>query len=485
MATHIMHSHFPVWVATIEANVPRGEDRYVVSMQDRVVSVMDGHAGSLAVDYVEKNLLETFRHQLTAANGDVSKAFVQSYADLDRQMKETLDLSDKNMYSGTCINTIYLDTHERKLYVANLGDCRSVIARVVSESQDQLKYEAIAMSSDHNCYNPEEKKTTILRSGDRNAIRCSPQDIRAGNSKAIPRVAGFLAVTRSLGDFYLKDPEIAKRAQLRYCPYLTCEPDVKVFTIDQSMEFLVLASDGLWEHMSSKDVVEFLGPIVHDLRKAIFEEDHDDNVWRPRRQSVSGEDPTIDAQLVLEAIQSPPTAVGAEEGRRLIERLQIDPLMREIQGPACTPMSVQLESSESSLCASPLASTSAEGTPPTIDRKTLESIGTAPLDLEQVSSKLSEQPHPEHGRKDSSREGDENQHTAASAMHERPFRIARKLRKDVDLSTLPNPSALLLDEVLRRISVKSHSSVSMLKSLPPGARRYLFDDTTIVVLLLA
>ncbi len=105
-----------------------------------------------------------------------------------------------------------------------------------SGCRPEPQYEAFPLSVDHNCYNPEEKKKTIARSGDRNAIRCSPQDIRAGllitikcidyfvlfskiclraicglgNSKAIPRVAGYLAVTRSLGDFYLKEQQHAK-----------------------------------------------------------------------------------------------------------------------------------------------------------------------------------------------------------------------------------------------------------------------------------
>lgn len=50
------------------------------------------------------------------------------------------------------------------------------------------------------------------------------------------RVHGTLAVSRSIGDAHLKDWVIA-------------EPDTKIIRLTPDMEYLVLASDGLWQEV--------------------------------------------------------------------------------------------------------------------------------------------------------------------------------------------------------------------------------------------
>ena len=49
----------------------------------------------------------------------------------------------------------------------------------------------------------------------------------------VPRVDGQLAVARAFGDKSLKK-------------HVTSEPDIAVQTIDDDVEFLILASDGVW-----------------------------------------------------------------------------------------------------------------------------------------------------------------------------------------------------------------------------------------------
>lgn len=50
------------------------------------------------------------------------------------------------------------------------------------------------------------------------------------------RVHGTLAVSRSIGDAHLKD-------------WVMAEPDTKVVCLTPDMQYLVLASDGLWEEV--------------------------------------------------------------------------------------------------------------------------------------------------------------------------------------------------------------------------------------------
>lgn len=50
------------------------------------------------------------------------------------------------------------------------------------------------------------------------------------------RVHGILSVSRSIGDAHLKD-------------WVLAEPDTKTLNLARDMEYLILASDGLWEEV--------------------------------------------------------------------------------------------------------------------------------------------------------------------------------------------------------------------------------------------
>lgn len=55
--------------------------------------------------------------------------------------------------------------------------------------------------------------------------------------KGVWRVLGSLAVSRAIGDQYLKQ-------------WVTAEPETKVVKLDPEYEFLLLASDGLWDKVT-------------------------------------------------------------------------------------------------------------------------------------------------------------------------------------------------------------------------------------------
>lgn len=60
--------------------------------------------------------------------------------------------------------------------------------------------------------------------------------------RGVWRVHGILSVSRSIGDAHLKD-------------WVVAEPDTKILQLTSDMEFLVLASDGLWEEVRSKQLM--------------------------------------------------------------------------------------------------------------------------------------------------------------------------------------------------------------------------------------
>lgn len=99
----------------------------------------------------------------------------------------------------------------------------------------------IDLTTDHSAYNPAEV-TAVLR-------RCNnaPRAISAGVGGGIKRVAGSLAVTRALGDAYLKTPLLSFLPYKSHAPYITARPEVNCRPIvKEGDKVLILATDGVW-----------------------------------------------------------------------------------------------------------------------------------------------------------------------------------------------------------------------------------------------
>ncbi|EXJ78885.1 protein phosphatase [Capronia coronata CBS 617.96] len=112
-------------------------------------------------------------------------------------------------------------TRQRVLYTANVGDARIVLCR---------NGKALRLSYDHKGMDENEGR------------RIS----KAGGLILNNRVNGVLAVTRALGDSYLKDLVTGH-------PYTT----ETVIQPDQD-EFLILACDGLWDVCSDQEAVDLI-----------------------------------------------------------------------------------------------------------------------------------------------------------------------------------------------------------------------------------
>jgi len=111
----------------------------------------------------------------------------------------------------------------------------------------------IDLTTDHSAYNPAEV-TAVLR-------RCNnaPKAISSASGGGIKRVAGSLAVTRALGDAYLKTPRLSFFPYKRHAPYITARPEVNCRVLTKGADrILILASDGVWERASGDDVLRWV-----------------------------------------------------------------------------------------------------------------------------------------------------------------------------------------------------------------------------------
>lgn len=129
----------------------------------------------------------------------------------------------------------------RDLYVANAGDSRCVVCR---------NGKAIDMSLDHKPED-EEESARIINAGGRVTLD--------------GRVNGGLNLSRAIGDHaYKMNLELPAEAQM-----ISALPDVRKLVITTEDEFMVLACDGIWNYLSSEEVVDFVRQRLKDDSKKL------------------------------------------------------------------------------------------------------------------------------------------------------------------------------------------------------------------------
>uniref|UniRef100_A0A182P7P6 protein-serine/threonine phosphatase n=1 Tax=Anopheles epiroticus TaxID=199890 RepID=A0A182P7P6_9DIPT len=125
--------------------------------------------------------------------------------------------------------------HGKDLYVANAGDSRCVVCR---------NGEALEMSFDHK---PED------------TIEYERIEKAGGRVTLDGRVNGGLNLSRAIGDHgYKMNKSLPAEEQM-----ISALPDIEKITIGPEDEFMVLACDGIWNFMTSEQVVQFVKERIH------------------------------------------------------------------------------------------------------------------------------------------------------------------------------------------------------------------------------
>ena len=166
-------------------------------------------------------------------------------------------------FSGSCALLAAFDPESNKLRVACVGDSRAVLGRW---DEVEGKYTAQPLSVDQTGFNESEYARIMDAHPDEPDI----VDTKTG------RLLG-LAVTRAFGDHRWKwDNDFIKQLQLKFWgtaprpnsktpPYMDAEPvitETDIVRVDPAhahagkSDFMIMASDGLWDHISSAHAVE-------------------------------------------------------------------------------------------------------------------------------------------------------------------------------------------------------------------------------------
>lgn len=246
---------------------------YIANFAEQVdwgyFAIFDGHAGKETARWCGNNLHNLLESRISSTStgdrrskvlsGDIQRSFCEAFeeadkliekecagssgctaavavlvwenrnSDADREGGDSTDVDQQmrspspekgSETSSKQFEFIPTPSHKRVLYTSNVGDSRIVIYR------DSKAYR---LTYDHKATDLNE----IARVRD------------TGGLILKSRVNGFLAVTRSLGDSYMKDLVVGR-------PFTTS------LEISPADEFIILACDGLWDVISDQQACEFV-----------------------------------------------------------------------------------------------------------------------------------------------------------------------------------------------------------------------------------
>jgi protein phosphatase PTC1 len=197
---------------------------------DGYFAVFDGHAGHVCAEWCSKqvhSLVEAWikANEKAKMKDPVPHALSSAFREVDTH------LARMNMQSSGCCAAVAIvrwepfiyqgnTTKRRVLYAANVGDTRVVLCRAGK---------AYRLTYDHKGSDEHESKRITNLGG-----------IMINN-----RVNGVLAVTRSLGDTYMKE-------------LVTGAPYTTETVLRHDDEFIIVACDGLWDVCNDSTAVELI-----------------------------------------------------------------------------------------------------------------------------------------------------------------------------------------------------------------------------------
>ncbi|XP_070683660.1 protein phosphatase Mn(2+)-dependent 1K [Pempheris klunzingeri] len=228
-----------VGCASLIGQRKENEDRFQVSqMTDNILyfAVFDGHGGPEAADFCEK-YMEKFIKDLVADESDLELVLTKAFLEVDKALAKHFHFipNAPGMNAGAT-STVALLRDGIELVVASVGDSRAMLCR---------KGKALKLTVDHTPERKDEKER-IKKSG----------GFITWNSLGQPNVNGRLAMTRSIGDFDLKNMGVI------------AEPETKRISLHHAHDsFLALTTDGVNFIMNSQEICNVINQ-CHDPKEA-------------------------------------------------------------------------------------------------------------------------------------------------------------------------------------------------------------------------
>jgi serine/threonine protein phosphatase PrpC len=232
------------------------EDEFFVAEGGRFVAVFDGHGGGGVSQFLKHHLYDAVCQHLrqgeseeastspqnektnptpshsarSSGNGAIPSVISHATAlkTAFAQIEEAVLVDETLNYQGSTAVAVYMHEYHghRTLLSANVGDSRAVLSR---------HGRAVDLTRDHKP-NDERERARILAMG---------ETIEWDRLSQVHRVRN-LSLSRAIGDRFAK-PVVSGDVEINHFPVM-----------EDADEFIILASDGLWDAMTSEEVVSFV-----------------------------------------------------------------------------------------------------------------------------------------------------------------------------------------------------------------------------------
>jgi len=222
---------------------------YGNSSRTALFAVYDGHGqGGELVSQYSLHEIQRLLEKHPDFKQNTENAFKETFLKVDSSLKDECLIEP--FYAGTTACVALL--RDKKLVLSNAGDSRAVIARKkLEDGKDDggNSWEVIELTEDQNPDLPAEQ-ARIERMG--GFVSPPPEpglSSRVWLDKEWSQIG--LAMARSIGDHAVKPIGVI------------AEPVVSFHDVNENDSFLILATDGVWEFISSAEAVEIVATNLH------------------------------------------------------------------------------------------------------------------------------------------------------------------------------------------------------------------------------
>ncbi|KAG0613543.1 hypothetical protein M758_6G110800 [Ceratodon purpureus] len=223
-------------------------------------AIFDGHAGDFSAKYLRDEL---YKECVTALEGgtllesddleEAEEALERAFLQTDKRLVSRLETCTDVLEAESGSTATVIFARPDRLVLAYVGDSRVVISRN-GKAED--------LTSDHRPFGRDKK-----------AFAETKRIQEAGGWVTHGRVCGSLSVSRAFGDIPFKtqkqkmlDSGVAEKRWTESFAagknvdgeWLTALPDTASMLLEEEVEFIILASDGLWDWLKSADAVAFV-----------------------------------------------------------------------------------------------------------------------------------------------------------------------------------------------------------------------------------
>ena len=226
--------------------------------------IFDGHGGEECSEFLKNNYMN---YLVENANFpfDIKLSMIESFQKIEEDFfklkcKDNIDDSDK---SGSCalVSVIF----DNKVYIANIGDSRAIMSigggtkvrqLTADQKPDNIKEFERALKNGSKIYlddndDPDRDESKIEFIKDKAELEKMKEIKENSTEEKIFRVyPSDLAVMRTIGDIK------AKKKEFGGIPGTIINiPEVYIFDINSSDDFIVMGCDGIFDDLSNQEIV--------------------------------------------------------------------------------------------------------------------------------------------------------------------------------------------------------------------------------------